>query len=295
MVSLVVSVAIHVLVATLAWSVSPFGAARAVARAPIRLHYLAPPRVLVEPSAGVLRVPDADDGLVPLAARPLTVPSEVPLGAVPGVPVEAVLGAPGEGAPGGDAAAPGGGPSPVNVGPESALAQPEPPPAVAAEEPPPAPRGGEAPRPARSSTASVSVQAPQQQVAALPPAPAPTPPSAKVETTARLDPAPAAPPPVARGGVVEIDGTMPRPVIVQKVVPKYNPVARSQRIKGTVEVLVSVDTEGRVTNAEVLSSPSPLLNKEALDAARGMRFKPYEIGGQVVPFKTRIPFRFDFK
>ena len=72
-------------------------------------------------------------------------------------------------------------------------------------------------------------------------------------------------------------------------------MARSQRIVGTVTVEVTVGTDGSVEEANVLQSPSPLLNSAALDAAKKMKFEPALANGSPIRAKTVIPFSFGLK
>lgn len=56
--------------------------------------------------------------------------------------------------------------------------------------------------------------------------------------------------------------------------PDTPPLAAQQGISGTVQVLVSLDTDGKVTSARVQSSPSAILNDAAIAAAQRSQFTP---------------------
>jgi protein TonB len=54
-------------------------------------------------------------------------------------------------------------------------------------------------------------------------------------------------------------------------------------VRGDVRVRITVDTEGRVKDAEVVSSSPPgVFEKSALTAVRRWRFKPVEVDGRAV-------------
>lgn len=57
------------------------------------------------------------------------------------------------------------------------------------------------------------------------------------------------------------------------VEPDTPPTARQQGISGTVQVIVSLDEQSRVTAARIQSSPSAILNDAALAAARASVFR----------------------
>jgi TonB family protein len=60
---------------------------------------------------------------------------------------------------------------------------------------------------------------------------------------------------------------------VRRVEPVYPSIAKSARLEGVVVVLVTVDKEGNVLSAEVLSG-HPLLRDAAITASRQWKFKP---------------------
>lgn len=91
----------------------------------------------------------------------------------------------------------------------------------------------------------------------------------------------------AQGGMDQ----SPRPVY--QVAPKYPTAMMRQGISGRVEMEATVDAQGRVTNARVISSPNLLFNEPALEALQQWRFEPGMRGGTKVPMKVRVPFRFD--
>ncbi|MDP9025404.1 MAG: energy transducer TonB, partial [Candidatus Eremiobacteraeota bacterium] len=80
--------------------------------------------------------------------------------------------------------------------------------------------------------------------------------------------------------------------LVTAVGPDTPPLAQQQGISGTVQVEVSLDESGHVTNAAILSSPSPILNEAALTAARKSTFRPEIKNGK--PVGGKYVFAVDF-
>jgi len=64
------------------------------------------------------------------------------------------------------------------------------------------------------------------------------------------------------------------------------------RIGGSVELVLSVDTGGAVTEVEVERADHPELAEAAVIAARGLRFSPATLEGE--PVAVRLPFRYTF-
>lgn len=74
--------------------------------------------------------------------------------------------------------------------------------------------------------------------------------------------------------------------------PGYPAEARQARISGVVEVRVTVDEDGEVEHAEVVSSKSPWLTAEAMQTVRRWRFRPFSYQGRPVKVVGIIPFNF---
>ncbi|HZH04637.1 MAG TPA: energy transducer TonB, partial [Myxococcaceae bacterium] len=66
-----------------------------------------------------------------------------------------------------------------------------------------------------------------------------------------------------------------------------------ERVTGTVELELSLDTAGVVTQVKVAVPAHPQLDEAAVEAAWGLRFRPARSGGQPVP--VRVPFSYAFK
>jgi TonB family protein len=77
------------------------------------------------------------------------------------------------------------------------------------------------------------------------------------------------------------------PVVIAAPTPPYPPIAVAKKISGTVLVDVEVNTEGNVSNAEVIYGPE-LLREISKIAARSWRFKAPDSG----VFTARLTFIF---
>lgn len=67
--------------------------------------------------------------------------------------------------------------------------------------------------------------------------------------------------------------------LVKSVPPVYPPVARTQRIAGSVSIDAVVDTEGNVSTVKVLSGPA-ILHRAALDAVKQWHYEPAMLDGK---------------
>jgi TonB family protein len=84
-----------------------------------------------------------------------------------------------------------------------------------------------------------------------------------------------------------------RPVLMHLAPAPYPQAARSQRARGTVLVSVLVGVSGRVEQARVVGSVDPILDQEALRAARRCTFQPGRQGGAPAPAWITLSYRFD--
>jgi TonB family protein len=82
-----------------------------------------------------------------------------------------------------------------------------------------------------------------------------------------------------------------RSLMKNQVTPNYPDAARSNNIQGLVVSLLSVDAEGRVAHAKVVSG-DPLLAKATIQAVGRLRFRPYYQLGEAVPFVGQISYLF---
>ncbi len=71
----------------------------------------------------------------------------------------------------------------------------------------------------------------------------------------------------------------------------YPTLARLAKVQGAVELLMTIDTQGRPTAVEVLAG-APQLQAEALRSARCWRFVPATLNGQPVSARFRLTINF---
>jgi TonB family protein len=79
---------------------------------------------------------------------------------------------------------------------------------------------------------------------------------------------------------------------VDKPSPIYPAVAKQMKIVGHVEVEVSINTNGTVSDAKAVSG-NPILTRAAIDAVRRWKFTPFVENGVSVPAVAVL--KFDFK
>jgi len=73
--------------------------------------------------------------------------------------------------------------------------------------------------------------------------------------------------------------------------PKYPPLARSQRVEGSVVLEALIDKQGFIESIAVVSGDE-LLAPGAIEAVQKWRYNPYMIGDQPVAVKTLITVNF---
>lgn len=83
------------------------------------------------------------------------------------------------------------------------------------------------------------------------------------------------------------------PQFLMRYKPLYPPEARAMKLQGVVMLLVSVDAEGRVTDARLSHSCGhQILDRAALNAVRSWRFLPARQSNQPISATVEIPIRF---
>ena len=75
--------------------------------------------------------------------------------------------------------------------------------------------------------------------------------------------------------------------------PRYPEIARQAGVEGAVVVRATVDRNGRVVEAAVVSSDSAMLDEAALEAVRAWTFHPAEQSG--VPVRAVVSVRLEFR
>jgi periplasmic protein TonB len=86
---------------------------------------------------------------------------------------------------------------------------------------------------------------------------------------------------------VRISQGVTKGLLVHRVEPAYPTLARSARVQGEVVLSAIIDTNGQITNLQLVSG-HPMLVPAALAAVREWRYKPYLLNGQPVEVETTI-------
>ena len=86
---------------------------------------------------------------------------------------------------------------------------------------------------------------------------------------------------------VRISQGVTRGLLIQKVEPQYPPLARAARVQGDVVLSAVIDTNGQISNLQLMSG-HPMLVPAAIAAVKQWRYKPYLLNGQPVEVETTI-------
>jgi len=118
------------------------------------------------------------------------------------------------------------------------------------------------------------------------------PPEEEPSSNVAGEPPPAPPrapaPPVPEGA----PGLIEPAVVATRVEPAYPEIARRSGIEGTVELEVSIDAAGRVTDVEVLRGLPMGLSDAAIDAVRKWTWKPARSPAGLVASRRTVRIRF---
>jgi protein TonB len=79
--------------------------------------------------------------------------------------------------------------------------------------------------------------------------------------------------------------------LIEKIEPKYPPLARSARIQGEVVLAAVISKTGEIQNLELVSGP-PILVPAALDAVRQWRYRPFLLNGVPAEVETVVTVTF---
>ncbi len=101
----------------------------------------------------------------------------------------------------------------------------------------------------------------------------------------------AAPPPSSSPGQVKVSGGVLQGSAIKKVQPSYPATARTAKVSGAVQVHITVDETGKVSDARFINGP-PLLRDAALQAAKQWLFKPTAMSGKPVKVQGILTFNF---
>lgn len=86
---------------------------------------------------------------------------------------------------------------------------------------------------------------------------------------------------------IRVGGGVQAASLVQKVDPVYPPLAVQARVQGTVQLNVTINGEGNVVNAQLVSG-HPLLVNAAMEAVKQWKYKPTLLNGSPVEVVTQV-------
>lgn len=104
----------------------------------------------------------------------------------------------------------------------------------------------------------------------------------------------AAAPPQVENKVYTV-GEVSAPVIIQRVEPVYPAVLMRTRMVGVVAVRCIIDKNGRIRDAQVLSTTMPPFADETLKALKGWRYQPATLHGQPVDCYLDLTVKFTIR
>lgn len=104
----------------------------------------------------------------------------------------------------------------------------------------------------------------------------------------------AAPAPAVHGTVHSTSLGMMAGNLVYGPAPSYPPAAAAARIQGEVKIQATIDRDGTVGAARVVSGP-PLLRDAAVDAVQHWRYKPFLSAGKPTPTGTMAVVEFELQ
>ena len=82
------------------------------------------------------------------------------------------------------------------------------------------------------------------------------------------------------------------PSVVQEIKIPYPEEARRQGIEGVVVLSITVDLDGNVVQAKVVTGPGYGLEDAALKGIKRFKFKPATKNGEVVSTELKYRYRF---
>jgi TonB family protein len=99
------------------------------------------------------------------------------------------------------------------------------------------------------------------------------------------------------GGAYRPGNGVTTPQLVTEVKPGYTSEAMRAKIQGSVLLQCTVQTDGSVSDIQILRSLDPVfgLDQEAINAARKWRFRPGTLRGQPVPVQITIELSFTLR
>lgn len=93
-------------------------------------------------------------------------------------------------------------------------------------------------------------------------------------------------------GIGEFVAVDDEPALINKVKPNYPPIARDNKIEGTVTAAMLVGTDGKVQDVRILKSTNEIFNEDAIAAVKQWVFKPAIQNKKPVKFWYNAPIVF---
>jgi len=91
------------------------------------------------------------------------------------------------------------------------------------------------------------------------------------------------------------DPDLVKPVLIEKMAPKYPEDAREEKVSGEVVIEAYVGADGKILEARAIKDPDPRLTQAALEAFKQWKFKPATTKGKPVRAKMTVTIRFALK
>lgn len=88
-------------------------------------------------------------------------------------------------------------------------------------------------------------------------------------------------------GPIVISKGVAEGMVLQRIIPRYPPIAVATKTQGTVILQAVITKNGTIDKLQVVSG-SPMLQQAALDAVSHWRYRPYLLNGQPVDVETTI-------
>ena len=86
---------------------------------------------------------------------------------------------------------------------------------------------------------------------------------------------------------IRISAGVTKGLLIHRVEPTYPTLAKSARVQGDVVLSAVIDTNGQITNLQLVSG-HPMLVPAAITAVKQWRYEPYLLNGQPVEVETTI-------
>jgi TonB family protein len=95
-------------------------------------------------------------------------------------------------------------------------------------------------------------------------------------------------------GRIRMSPTVQAAKLVQRIEPVYPQLAKAARLDGTVQLAVTIASDGHVTHAEPVSG-HPLLVAAAIEAVKQWQYQPTLLNGVPVEISTTVDLIFSLK